>query len=110
MEKPKRTNKQNASLHKYCSELSDLLNEHGITVKKLFEEVEADNTMESVKQLWRTFAYMKYGKTSTTELSTDEVNKIYDEVNRHISQWGLHMAFPSYENADEYLQSYENSI
>jgi len=110
MEKPKRTNKQNASLHKYCTELADLLNEHGITVKKLFEEVEADNTMESVKQLWRTFAFMKYGKTSTTELSTDEVNKIYDEVNRHISQWGLHMAFPSYENTDEYLQSYENSI
>lgn len=108
MEKPKRTLKQNSSLHKYCSELADLLNDHGITVKKLFEEVEADNTMESVKQLWRTFAFMKYGKTSTTELSTDEINKIYEEVNRHVSQWGIHIAFPSYENTDEYLQSCED--
>ena len=106
--KEKRTNKQNNSLHKFCTELADVLNEQGVTLKELFKEVEADNTMESVKQLWRTFAKMKYQKKSTAELSTDEITKIYEEVNRHVSQWGIHMAFPSQEQTDEYLESYKN--
>lgn len=107
MEEKQRTPKQNKSLHKYCIELADVLNEHGITIRQLFAEVEADNTMESVKQLWRTFARMKYGKESTKDLTTSEIQKVFEEVNRHISQWGLHMPFPSYENTDEYLKSYE---
>ncbi len=107
MEEKQRTPSQNRSLHKYCTELADVLNEHGITIRQLFAEVEADNTMESVKQLWRTFARMKYGKESTKDLTTSEIQKVFEEVNRHISQWGLHMPFPSYENTDEYLKSYE---
>lgn len=72
------------------------------------KNVQADHTMESVKSLWRAFAKAKYGKESTTELTTKEINDIYDEVNRHVAEFGIHVVWPSQENTDNYLQSYEN--
>lgn len=92
-----RTNAQNRSLHKYCSELATELNNAGVSVAVFMENIEADHTMESVKELWRAFARAKYGKSSTTELTKKEINDIYEEVNRHVSQWGIHIAWPSNE-------------
>lgn len=100
-----RTSAQNRALHKYCTELATELNNAGITMEVFFKNVEADHTKESVKSLWKGFAKAKYGKESTTELTTGEVNAIYDEVNRHIAPFGIHMAFPSQEQTDSYLES-----
>lgn len=93
----KRTIQQNKALHKYCTELARELNEAGVGIDVFFKNVEADHTMESVKSLWRGFAKAKYGKDSTAQLTTKEITDIYDEVNRHIAQWGIHLAFPSQE-------------
>lgn len=103
-----RSSAQNRALHKYCTELASELNNAGIGIDVFFKNVEADHTMESVKSLWRGFAKAKYGKESTTDLTTREINAIYDEVNRHIAQFGIHMAWPSQENTPNYLKSYEN--
>lgn len=92
-----RTNAQNRSLHKYCSELATELNNAGVSVAVFMENIEADHTMESVKELWRAFARAKYGKSSTTELTKKEINDIYEEVNRHVAQFGIHISFPSNE-------------
>lgn len=100
-----RSNKQNRALHKYCTELANELNNAGIGIDVFFKNIQADHTMETVKELWRGFARTKYGKTSTAGLTTKELNDIYDEVNRHVSQWGIEMAFPSQENTDEYFKS-----
>ena len=103
-----RTNPQNRSLHRFCSELATELNNAGIGIDVFMKNIEADHTMESVKSLWRAFAKVKYGKTSTAELTTSEINAVYDEVNRHVAQWGIHLSFPSYEDSEKYLKSYEN--
>ena len=100
---------QNRALHKYCQELAIELNNAGIGIDVFMKNIEADHTMESVKSLWRAFAKAKYGKSSTAELTTSEINAIYDEVNRHIAQFGIYMSFPSQENTENYLNSYENS-
>lgn len=92
-----RTNAQNRSLHKYCSELATELNNAGVSVAVFMENIEADHTMESVKSLWRAFAKAKYGKQSTTELTKKEINDVYEEVNRHVAQFGIHISFPSNE-------------
>jgi hypothetical protein len=105
----KRTNQQNKALHKYCTELATELNNAGIGIDVFMKGIEADHTMESVKSLWRAFAHAKYGKTSTTELTTGEINAIFDEVNRHVSQWGIEMSFPSQELTDNYLSSYDSN-
>lgn len=106
MDKPtkQRTSAQNRALHKYCTELAVELNNAGIGIDVFFKNVQADHTMESVKTLWRGFAKVKYGKESTADLSTSEINAIYDEVNRHIAQWGIHLSFPSQGS----LINYEN--
>jgi len=106
-EEKQRTLAQNRALHKYCQEVSDVLNESGIAQSVFYRNVEADYTMENIKELWRSFAFTKYGKKSTTELTSKEVTQVFEEVNRHIAQFGLHVGFPSQENTDEYLSSLE---
>lgn len=99
---------QNRSLHKYCEEMATELNNAGIGIDVFFKNVQADHTKESVKLLWQGFAMAKYGKRGTSELTTSELNAIYDEVNRHVAQFGLHLPFPSQEQTENYLKSYEN--
>ena len=97
---------QNRAIHKYCTELADLLNEHGVSKSVFYEDIQADYTMENIKELWRSFAKAKYNKNSTTELSTNEVNKIYEEINRHISQFGIELPFPC-QDFMSLIESYE---
>lgn len=104
-----RTSAQNRSLHKYCTEVATELNNSGIAQSVFYKNIEADYTMENIKELWRSFARIKYGKKSTTELTTQEINAVYDEVNRHIAQFGIHCAWPSQENTDNYLLSLQNN-
>ena len=103
-----RTIQQNRALHKYCAELAQELNNAGVSVEAVMKNLEADFSMETVKMMWRAFAKAKYGKESTTQLTSKEINEVYDEVNRHISQFGIYMSFPSQENTDNFLKSYEN--
>lgn len=107
-EKKQRTLRQNNAVHKYCTEIADELNAAGIAMDVFVKNISADHTMETVKSLWRAFAKAKYGKTSTADLSSDEITKIYEEVNRHVSQFGIHVSFPSYEE-QERLKHYENN-
>lgn len=106
----KRSLKQNRSLHKYCTELAKELNDIGVTIPVLFNGVEASPTMESVKLLWQRFGEVKFGKKHTSDFTTSEINAIYDEINKHVSQWGIEMQFPSEELLDEYMNSYERNI
>lgn len=103
-----RTNAQNRSLHKYCSDVARELNNSGIGIDLFFKNVEADHTMESVKFLWQGFAMAKYGKSGTSKLTTSEINAVFEEVNRHLGNLGVHIPFPSEENTINYLNSYKN--
>jgi hypothetical protein len=102
MEKPikqykQRTNHQNNSLHLYCTQVSDLLKEHGVTLDVFFQNIEVEPEMESVKKLFQIIAKAKFNKSHTSDLDTTEMTQCYDEVNKHIAQWGLHVDWPSYE-------------
>lgn len=92
-----RTLRQNRALHKYCTEVATELQNAGVTVSAFIKDIEADFTMETVKMMWRAFAKAKYGKDSTTQLTSKQINEIYDECNRHIAKFGIHIAFPSSE-------------
>ena len=105
MEK-QRSIQQNKALHKWCEETARELNNAGISKEVFYRDIQADYTLENIKELWRSFARTKYGKNSTTELTTKEFTEIYDEVNRHISQFGIFMPFPSEENSENYLSSF----
>ena len=93
--KRQRTLLQNNSLHKFCEELSEELNEKGITQAVFLQNTRIDNSMFSVKDFFRALGLAKYGKKSTAELTTGEMTNIYDEVNRHCSKWGIETRWPS---------------
>ena len=98
-----RTNKQNNSLHLYCYLLATALNNAGLDVRKVLKpEIAIPWTTNGVKNLlWRPVQIARLEKKSTTELTTAEVNIIYNILNLHLSEkFGIHEAFPSKEYAD----------
>ncbi len=97
-----RTQLQNRALHKYFQEVADLLNESGISMEVFYKDIQCDYTRESVKELFRGFLRTKYGKGSTTQMTTKEVQSVWEEVNRHLSQFGFHCPFPSSEQLINY--------
>ena len=93
-----RTLRQNKALHKYFTHLAAGLNASGFDMKKtLKESVEIPWTPETVKDwLWRPIQQAQLGKESTTELTTKDIDEVYDTLNRHLGKiTGLHVPFPS---------------
>jgi len=101
-----RTSAQNRALHKWCQECAVELSNAGITVQAFVKDLEADFTMETVKMMWRAFAKAKYGKESTTELTSKQINEVYDECNRHLAKFEIHLPFPSQEETQSYKDSF----
>jgi len=102
--KKNRTSRQNASLHLWYTHVSDTLNEHGIDVKVFFDfyktgEIEHAWSPELVKEIiWRPVQKSVTRKTSTTQLTTDEIDKIFDPINKLFGEkFGIFVDFPSIE-------------
>lgn len=93
-----RTLTQNKALHKYCSLLSETLNDAGYDMKKVLkEEVDIPWTMESVKEhLWKPIQRSVIDKESTTEASTADYSSVHNVLSRHLSQkLGVYVPWPS---------------
>ena len=106
----KRTAKQNDSLHLYLSQLAQELNDSGQDMRKVLKPtVDIPWSTDTAKRfLWKPIQKVMVDKESTTDLTTDEVDKIYRVLDRHVSEkCGLHVPFPSVEETESYLQSLE---
>ena len=103
-----RTKKQNRAAHKFFKELSDELNNAGISQKLLIEGLEVEHTEHSVKSVFRAIGRAKFGKLSTADLTTKELHETFEEMSRICARLGIVIGFPSYEDSEEYLQSYKN--
>lgn len=93
-----RTLTQNKAMHKYFKLLSDKFNDAGYTVQKvLTKPLEISWTESLVKGLlWKQIQDAMYDKESTARLSTNEVSKVYEELNNYTaSKLGVHVDFPS---------------
>ena len=95
-----RTSTQNKALHLYFELLADELNSAGLDMKKTLKQtVDIPWSKETVKDyLWRPIQNAQLEKESTTELTTDEINKVYEVLNRHLGEkLQIHVPFPSSE-------------
>ena len=94
-----RTIQQNKALHLYFTLLAEALNDAGLDMRKVLKpEVDIPWTSITVKEfLWRPIQSLQLGKRSTTELTTKDIDTIFDTVNRHIAKHGVHIPFPSIE-------------
>lgn len=99
-ERAKRTTLQNAAIHKYCSLLSDAFNAAGLDMVAILKEKEAEVSwsMESVKEaIWKPIQMAMYpDKASTTQLETNEVSKVYEQIARHMAtNFNINQSFPN---------------
>lgn len=115
-EKPQRTTKQNNSLHVYFQILADRLNEAGLTVRQVIEHinksgVEIEWTEKLTKELWRGVQKAQLQKSSTTKLTTDEVDKVYKVLDRFLlEEFGLDVPFPSDDGEIEYPEPIDKEV
>lgn len=96
----RRTLKQNSALHVYFNLLAEELNSAGYDIKEtLKKDIEIPWNAITVKELlWRPIQKAQLKKTSTTRLSTTELDLIYDTLNRYLGEkLGIHVPFPSEE-------------
>lgn len=95
---PQRTKQQNKALHVLFRLMSETLNENGLDMRKTLKpEIDIPWTDKAVKEyLWRPIQESQLNKKSTTELTTVEIDQVFDTINKHLGErFGLHVPFPS---------------
>lgn len=95
-----RTEQQNKSLHVYFTLLSEELNSSGYDMRKtLKESIDIPWSPTSIKEfLFRPIMKAQTGKESTRDLTTKEIDQIYDVLNRHLGEkFSIFVPFPSME-------------
>lgn len=102
MNKPEakqRTLQQNRALHLMFRQLSDQLNESGMTINKTISKpIELPWTPYLIKEiLWRMVQIALLGKRSTTELTTAEIDEVFEVIARHLATMDIVIDFPSIE-------------
>jgi hypothetical protein len=104
LEAKPRTPKQNSSLWKYCTLLAEALNAAGYDLRTFpFKDgLEIPFTKTSVMDVfWRNIQEAMYGTDSTRKLSTTDMQKVYEAVDRAIStRAGVHVEWPSMESME----------
>lgn len=95
-----RTAAQNRALHLYFTQLADVLTEHGLDMRKVLKpEIEIPWNGGTVKEyIWKPIMKAQLRKESTTELTTDEIDDVFDTITRHLGEkFGITLDFPSIE-------------
>ena len=96
-----RTLAQNRALHVLFRLLAEELNEKGLDMRKTLKpEVDIPWSTNSVKEyLWKPIQQAQLGKESTAELTTKEIDEVFDTINKHLGErLSVHIPFPSIES------------
>lgn len=96
-----RTLQQNKALHKYFTLLAEELNQAGYDMRRTLKPgVDIPWSPETVKEyLWKPIQNAQLMKQSTTELTTKEIDLVYDTLTRHLGETtGVSVEFPSQED------------
>jgi len=93
--------------------LAEELNDSGYDMRRtLKESIDIPWSTTSVKEyLWRPVQKAQVGKESTTELTTKEIDAVFDTINRHLGQkFGISIQFPSISSViiDQMKEDHEN--
>lgn len=99
-ETKQRTLQQNRALHKLFDMLAQTLNESGNDMRRTLKEgVDIPWSGDTVKEyLWRPIQKAQLQKESTTELTTRDIDAVFETLNRHLGEkLGVYTPFPSVE-------------
>ena len=95
-----RTAKQNKALHVLFELIAETLNDSGNDMRRTLKHtVDIPWSADTVKNfLWRPVQQAQLQKDSTTELTTKDIDAVYETLNRHLGdKLGVHIPFPSIE-------------
>jgi len=101
MEDKQRTLQQNKALHKYFEMLAQELTDAGLDMRRTLKpEVDIPWSGETIKEyIWRPIMTAQLGKESTTELTTSEIDRVFNTITRHLAEkFGVSVEFPSIES------------
>ena len=95
-----RTLTQNRALHKYFELIAEELNDAGLDMKAVLKpNVDIPWSKQTVKDyLWRPIQILQLKKVSTINLTTRDIDKVFETFNRHIGKFGIHIPFPNIES------------
>ena len=102
-----RTDQQRKSIEVYCREVAKALNDAGYEYRELIEilnskGIETPFTQENIKDdYFKRIEYALFKKTSTTELTTGEVNEIFEVMTKSLAnnfEQAQYVPFPSEED------------
>lgn len=101
LQKPQqRTTLQNRALHLYFTLIAGALNDAGLDMRKVLKPgVDIPWSGKTVKEhLWKPVLKAQLHKDSTTEMTTKEIDLIFDTINRYLGEkFGIHEDWPSIE-------------
>ena len=107
-EEKQRSILQNRALHKGFQQIADTLIENGVSLQKAFKDLEIRPTKESIKSIFRQVANAKFETTSTTELTTKQIDEVWEDITKALSEnTGVYFPFPSQENTESYINSFK---
>lgn len=95
-----RTLQQSKALHLYFTQLAEELNNSGLDMRKVLKpSISIPWTPQTIKEnLWKPVMEFQLQKSSTTEMTTKDINEVYDTINRHLGeQFGITVEFPGEE-------------
>ena len=105
-----RTLLQNRAIHKYLEMVAHELQNQGVTMQEVVKKVdwiEITPTKDSIKSvIWKPIQETILGKRSTTELTTAEVDKVYDIMSMFLAkQFEISLPFPNEQETENYINS-----
>jgi hypothetical protein len=105
LEKRNQTRTQQNALHLWAEQWAEMLNAEGHTVRAtLRDDWDTIWSKELFKELViKKLAKAMYGKKSTTQLTSKDIDQIFDVVTKNLSEYGF-VPFPSEED----VKNYEN--
>jgi len=92
--------------------VADEMCNNGTSIQDVVKSVNLADIVPDTKNLkevlWRPIQLAITGKESSTDLTTSEVNKVYEAVSMYLAKnQEIDLPFPSVEGTEEYLKSYE---
>jgi hypothetical protein len=105
-----RTTSQNKAIHKLFGEVANEMLDQGIERHTVMQDLEGYSCPIDagfIKEVWRAIMYTQTGLQSTTQLSTAQIDKVYETFNRFLSdEYGIYVPFPSMDSlATAYLDN-----
>jgi hypothetical protein len=97
-----RSSAVNRSLHKLFTDVSNEMLAQGIERRTVIDDLEGYTCpidASFIKEVWRAIQFTQTGKYSTTEMTSAEIQKVYDTFNIFLGEtYGIHLPWPSMEN------------